>query len=295
MKQHSLYLTTIRMVFLLIPVAGYCQGPLGSTPTWNRSYISEKTVQVPEVTSDTEVRVGTVQQIQEQVTYVDGLGRPIQLINTKGSPSQADNVHPMWYDLNGRQTKKYLPYTDAGQPAAYKTSAIKSAVGAYEGSAQYLFYQAGGTVATDIAPFSQAVMEASPMDRVVRQGAVGQPWQPTAPIDRTIRMDYKTNDVGEVLLLVLDDVTGEINLGSGSAAYYDAGALFIQVTTDEHNNEIVSYTDKDDRVVLKKVQWGVDVHGKLYAETYYLYDLAGNVLVVLPPEATRALKSFYNH
>lgn len=291
MKQDSLYLTMIWIALLLLPVTGYCQVPLGSVPTWKSNYISTKNIQVPDITGDAQVTGGTVQQIQEQVVYVDGLGRRIQVITTKGSPSYADVVQPMWYDPYGRETKKYLPYTATGQSAAYRPTAIKSASGAYVGSAQYLFYQSGGTVATDVAPFSQTVVEASPMERVARQGAMGQAWQPTAIADKSIRLDYRTNGEEEVLLLSYSGATQEVFGGTGS--YYTVGALFVQVTTDEHGNEVLSYTDKDGRVVLKKVQYGMDANGKLYTETYYLYDLAGNLLVVLPPEATRAVRLLY--
>lgn len=292
MKRKYLYLASLGVAFLLLPVVTYCQIPLASTPTRKKSYVSVQTPQVSKMSTDAQLSEGTVQQVQEQVTYVDGLGRPIQLIHTKGSRSYADVVQPVWYDPYGKESKKYLSYSAADQPAAYKTKAIKSSTGTYVGSDQFQFYQHGGDVATDLAPFSQTVMEASPLDRAAKQGAVGNAWQPDQYADdHTIRYNYTSNNADEVFLWIL--VGDQFQLGEKQ--FYDPNELFLTETKDENwrstdgnSGTVKEYKDKQGRVVLRRIYTNNQMH-----DTYYVYDDSGNLRYVLPPEASERLRALF--
>ncbi|WP_228390969.1 MULTISPECIES: DUF6443 domain-containing protein, partial [unclassified Chryseobacterium] len=50
----------------------------------------------------------------ETVQYLDGLGRPKQVVNIKASPLQKDVVSHITYDGFGRQALDYLPVPQAG-------------------------------------------------------------------------------------------------------------------------------------------------------------------------------------
>jgi hypothetical protein len=71
---------------------------------------------------------------------------------------------------------------------------------------------------------------------------------------------------------------------------YEAKTLFKNVTRDEQQNEVIEFTDKQGKVVLKKVQ----ASETTYAETYYIYDEFGRLSFVLPPEAVRAFLTTLN-
>ena len=47
---------------------------------------------------------------QRSVTYYDALGRTSQVLLVAGSPLGFDLVTPVYYDLLGRQDRKYLPF-----------------------------------------------------------------------------------------------------------------------------------------------------------------------------------------
>jgi RHS repeat-associated protein len=61
---------------------------------------------------------------------------------------------------------------------------------------------------------------------------------------------------------------------------YDANVLYKTVTTDENNNPIEEFKDKEGRVVLKR---NYDI--SVAHDTYYVYDVYGNLTYVLPPKA----------
>ena len=63
-------------------------------------------------------------QTQQQVQYVDGLGRPRQSVIRWGSPSNSDIITPVTYDQFGRQPKSYLPYPAAQSTSHYRANAV---------------------------------------------------------------------------------------------------------------------------------------------------------------------------
>jgi hypothetical protein len=66
---------------------------------------------------------------------------------------------------------------------------------------------------------------------------------------------------------------------------YPADRLFKYMTKDEQGNEVIEYKNVEGQVVLKKVQ----ADAGIWAQTYYVYDVKGNLVLVLPPEAVVAL------
>src|SRR5690606_16899986 len=120
--------------------------------------------------------------------------------------------------------------------------------------------------------------------------------------DRTVKFAYETNGEAEVRLWTYTYPTtsyplGLVQAGTVSApVYYEPNQLYKTKTKDEQYNEVIEYKDKHDRVVLKRVQavpGNPTVNDINYASTYYIYDDFGNLVCVIPPEATRLLESQY--
>ena len=128
-----------------------------------------------------------------EVTYYDGLGRPIQNIAHKQSNSGNDIITHMEYDSFGRQTKEYLPYPNSAPSLSYTDIiSVASDLNSFHSSYN------GGTS----NPYSEKEMELSPMSRVFKQAAPGDAWglpQTTGLTnDRSIKFDYQTNVINEV-------------------------------------------------------------------------------------------------
>jgi hypothetical protein len=262
------------------------------------NYIITSIIQVKDVTDETAVDNLTTTQKNESIQYFDGLGRPSQTVLTQGSPLKKDIVQPFVYDEFGREAVKYQPYVQHETNGWYKTDPIGSQSGIYTSSPQYNFYQSKFAVAKDAAPYAKTIFEASPLNRVLKEAAPGQSWQPEATgdpystNDNTVKKRYLVNtDLDAILHFIHNASTDALSLATPSK-YYEANQLSVDKTIDEHNNEVISYTDKEGHMVCRKVQYGVDEVDstiKLYASIYYIYNDFGELVVVLPPEGVKAI------
>ncbi len=222
--------------------------------------------------------------INHSITYYDGLGRPIQTIQQQASPAGADVVQPIAYDAFGREAKKYLPYTDDITPSGtFKTNALadpdfsgSDPTAAYQSGQQYQFYQDAAKVAHDAVPYQETVFDNSPLNRPVKQFGAGQAWNNSSePHATTLR--YEINTTSDAVTIW--EMNGNLPVANGT---YAAGQLYKNITLDEEGNEIQEFKNKQEQVVLKRVQ----APGNQWADTYYIYDDYGNLRVVLPPQAS---------
>ena len=212
----------------------------------------------------------TKEQVSINASIYDGLGRPLQNVSLRSSPNGNDMVAPIEYDSLGRKIKEYLPYESTGTGQIYQSTALVDQPG---------FYQ--GVKSTDKA-YAETRYESSPLNRPLEQGAPGDTWQIG---QRTMKYAYDMADSAEVIQWKFE------TLLSASKAVYDSGQLYENTTFDEDSSQMVTYTDRLGRTILKKSQ----VDATAWAETYYIYDVFDQLAVVLPPEATARLDTaFFN-
>jgi RHS repeat-associated protein len=207
------------------------------------------------------------EQAQVQITYFDGLGRPMQQIANQQSATGKDIVTPIAYDDFGRQTKDYLPFVGSSRNMVYDSNAIGGNLNYYT-----------STYSTSIG-FSEKLLEKSPLNRVLEQAAPGDVWRLSNPEKHTIQLGYQTNTADEVqrfdVSLTADYVPSITANGS-----YDANVLYKTVTTDENGHSTEEFKDKEGHVVLKR-----NYDSSVAHDTYYVYDVYGNLTYVLPPKA----------
>jgi len=229
-----------------------------------------------------------------QVTYLDGLGRPIQQVAQGQSASGKDIVTHIEYDSLGRQRKEFLPYSTETATGGYRTDAATKVLSYYGSPTLALtgnpdFEPTGN-------PYSEKLFEASPVSRVLKQAAPGNPWAMGG--GKEIRFDYLSNSDEEVRLLravaTWDEGKGlyteEIE---NTGAFYAAGELFKSIVRNENwtsgtENTTEEFKDKQGRVILKRT-YGESIENENLAntahDTYYLYDQYGNLAFVLSPKA----------
>jgi RHS repeat-associated protein len=201
-----------------------------------------------------------------------------------------DIITPVVYDNFGRQDKDYLPYT-SGSTGSYRPNALTE-VGSFYNTSAY---------ENTTNPFSQKEFEASPLNRVLQQAAPGAAW--SLPSTHTIKMDYQTNTATEVKLfqVVTTFTSGLYNPTLTQTTTYGAGQLYKNITKDENwatsdgkNKTTEEFKDKEGRVVLKRTYSNyVNALGSITAsevahDTYYVYDIYGNLTYVIPPLANGA-------
>ncbi|MET3022035.1 DUF6443 domain-containing protein [Flavobacterium hydatis] len=250
------------------------------TPS-KENYIFTRTFQAP--MTDPAAIVNNSDVI-ENITYFDGLGRPMQSIAIKASPTKQDLVVPILYDGFGRQDKEYLPYMEKdGLTAAFRnnTTAVSRANTHYG-----TFYSSDFTGVTP-NPFSQKAFEDSPLNRVLQQAAPGKDW--AIGSGHEIKLDYVANTDADAVKLYAVSTSLDTNgvyVPSVTVAAYAANQLYKTVTKNENwiassgtNNTTEEFKDKEGRVVLKRT-YNNGAH-----DTYYVYDNYGNLTLVLPPKA----------
>jgi hypothetical protein len=251
----------------------------------NQNYIRVNIIQQAGMINIEDLDTLTIAQTTENISYFDGLGRPKQTIMVQASPERFDVVQPVIYDRFGRDSLQFLPYSSAEKTGFYKENALDELAA---------FYQSEGeNVANDNSPWAKTIYESSPLNRILKKGAPGTIWQPDTDLtvnDRSIKFEYMSNGSEEVYLWELDTCD---NLMIADTIYYDANQLFKQVTRDEHEKKIIEYTDKQGKVILKKVQVDtipIETAHEGWACTYYVYDDFGSLRYVLPPQMIEEIR-----
>lgn len=235
------------------------------------NYIKTTTYKVADTTT---IASPTITQANQNITYFDGLGRPIQQIAHQQSGSGKDIVTPIEYDAYGRQTKDYLPYVPAGSASLdYKSTALTDVLNFSQYSGQN--------------PYSEKEFEASPLNRVLKQAAPGNAWALNS--GHEIKLDYQTNTTSDAVKLFNLTAYWDVSKGlydiptSLTPNDYQQFQLYKTITKDENwvsgnNNTTEEFKNKEGQVVLKRTYDNSIPH-----DTYYVYDQYGNLTFVIPP------------
>jgi len=261
------------------------------TPSVNQNYVSVKKFNQVGVRDAAIDQTWSTSQVSQTVQYLDGLGRPLQNVQTQGSPSFKDLVQPLAYDAFGREAIKYLPYaSQSGVMGAYKNSVIADEATFYNNPTS--------GIVTTAYPFSQNVFEPSPLSRIKEKGAAGAAWQLSA--GHTVKSVYGVNNLlttyssaGYAVRLytaaAVTTVGQEYKRTLSGTGYYGAGELYLTISKDENwktgdgkAGTAEEYKDKEGRIVLKRNFNAVGSSIQVLS-TYYIYDVWGNLCFVLPP------------
>ncbi|MBS7565389.1 RHS repeat-associated core domain-containing protein, partial [Mucilaginibacter sp. Bleaf8] len=303
-----------RSLRVYVPLQSVIPGvPLKARPGADQNYIVTYTPRIAGFATSAQLIADTTtsRSLMANIQYFDGLGRPLQTVQVKGSPTQRDVVQPVAYDEFGRETLKYQPYAvqpSAASDGSYKAAAIADQLSFYAAPTGTAWNAPGVTGTTK--PFAQTVFEPSPLNRIMEQGAPGEPWQPVAgaTTGHTVKTEYGTNQVtGDYSVRLYTAVASTVagkeyerslanpNHLTSQTPYYAAGELYLTVLKDENYVEadglagqVHEYKDKEGHVVLKRTFNRKVVNGTTTIEklsTYYVYDDLGNLSFVLPPGA----------
>lgn len=268
----------------------------------NVNYIITNTILVSGK-SEADVNTLPVDERSQSTQYFDALGRLIQTVVTQGSPKRSDIIQPIVYDEFGREAVKYLPYVD-GNSGMFKTDfeGIEDASYSTLANPHFTFYQSTDKVASDTRPYAVTTFEASPLSRPLQELGAGENWiTPTDEfgVDHAYLVNIHGTDDGmeQIIAWQIDEDAAlsrapEMERYIEDGGFYATGQILIKMTKDEDDHIVREYTDKLGRVILKKVQAVKNAaveNDDHWAQTYYIYDDFGNLVMVLPPEAVKAL------
>ncbi|WP_312553059.1 DUF6443 domain-containing protein [Empedobacter brevis] len=218
----------------------------------------------------------------QTIKYLDGLGREIQSISNSFNPNLKALVNLTEYDSLGRQTREYLPMA-VSSTLEFQPGLNESAVkGYYNGLNLY------GTDANYV--YAETKFENNPLQRKIKTSAPGESWKMNG--GHEIRYEYAFNSAADHVkkfdLSTTYHTTEKIYINSLTAAptVYPQNMLYKTIIRNENwqssdgntNNLTEKYTDKEGQVVLeRKFNQGTALN------TYYIYDVYGNLAYVLPP------------
>ncbi|PWN64107.1 DUF6443 domain-containing protein [Chryseobacterium viscerum] len=218
----------------------------------------------------------------ETVTYIDGLGRPKQIVSVKATTTGKDLVTPITYDAFGRQAKDILPV-----PANTLNSAIHT--GIVNESTANSYYGAANA-------YTEKEIENSPLDRVLQLAQPGDPWKMGG--GHTQKYKYEVNQGSEVKKFITSTTTATagtdnktistVSIAPGSG-FYDAGILYKNTVTDEDGTPVVQFQNGRGETVLVR-----RTDGSQNIDTYYVYNEYGQKAFVIPALALKKIEQNNN-
>ncbi len=268
------------------------------------SYIRTWDATAPD-TSSSNLITRPLKDVKMTTQYFDGLGRPLETVVKEGSletasNTKADVVSSSLYDAYGREVYKYLPFVanSAGGNSSINDGNFK--FNPFQQQKSFMLAQYSGQVDTFF--YSKTELEASPLSRTSKNMAPGNNWVGS---NRGVEIKYWTNTTADSVKIFSVTNSGSIGvfatysvaISSGNGGKYNKGQLAKNVIVDEHGKQKIDFTDKEGRLILKKVQLtasadtgsGENYDGWLC--TYYIYDDFNNLRCVIQPEGVKALIS----
>ena len=245
-----------------ICLSSSAMGPKARSLTEEKNYLLS-IYPISEVTSTEEL---TTETAVEDVTYYDGIGRPIEEIQRGFGASYNDIVTFHQYDALGREPSQMLPSVGTGTGAYVD-------INTYRNKAASLY--------DDTVPYSTIEFESSTLSRPLSVMGAGEKW---TDADKKVRYQYLANTSSGELSCWHFIVNGQrgshslVRVGS-----YSANQLQVTKVVDEDGNSTLSFKDSDGRDILTRRV----IDGE-YADTYYVYDNYGNLCYVLSPEGSAA-------
>ncbi len=242
------------------------------------NFIKRQFIQTP-VVNENQIDRLPEQDLEQVIDYYSGLGKVLQEVASKASPSRRDLVTLFAYDELGKATTSYLPYAAGDGTGDYRLNAF---------SAQQNFYKTEPQLPHTDFPFAVSVEERSSHRRLLEKGFAGEPWQPASITSRgghTTKIRYRTNNANEVRLWVWNNAANRFQADN----FHAVGQLSAIETDDENGHTIIQYQDRTGRLILKRGLNRDRNNNLQHLDTYYVYDELGNLRFIVPPKSVLAM------
>lgn len=207
--------------------------------------------------------------------YFDGLGRVLQTVDKGKSPARGDIVSIVMPEVRGSAERAYLPYNIKSGNGRFRRDAFVEQLKCWSGmqGEEQVF-------------FGSKSYDPSPGKQLRSLLAAGNSWQGSG---RGQRYGYhsqtQADEVAQWKIDLRDDALPVF------AGMFAPGELLKEVSADENGKQLITFKDREGRMVLRKVPLAL-APGKGhsgYACTYFVYDGCGNLRCVLPPKMVELL------
>lgn len=249
----------------------------------NKNYMYDRTYL--EAFQPENLSSATDEEVIEQITYMDGLGRIEQQIGIKITPQGNDIIIHNEYDGNGRNVKSYLPYVKENNNGEFDTNSLVNTLNYYNTP----------EFENTTNPFSETINEGSPFNRVLEIAAPGNDWSINLVngVNHTIKKnDFEVNFDSQIKKFRVHHENDFIeNTELVYDGTYEIKELFKSITKNENwtpnqdyakDNTTEVFTNSSGQTVLERKYEGANgTH-----DTYFVYDDIGNLTYVIPPVAS---------
>ncbi len=230
-------------------------------PSSDKNFVRTELIKVDGILNLQQVSELNETEKETTFAYVDGLGRESQTVIEKGSPLKKDIVKFVEYDQNGRMPFDYQSYVSNSSTGAFQSAAKTD---------QSNFYQTANGITHDSRPFTEFTFDNSPLNRVLSQYGAGEDWKNQ---DIKISFDHSVADAGEIKNWIIQNGLPKVS-GTNSA-----NEVFLETKTYEGGQVTKEYKDGRGLMLCRSVK----ADENTWLSTYYIYNLFGEVVFVIPP------------
>lgn len=229
------------------------------------------------------LNLATQNETREVISYKDDFGRNKQdILLRAGGVSQNSIVKHYEYQDNSTRLKEYLPYSSTNINGVFENNSKSNTLNFYN-TKKY---------ENTLNPYSEKVYESSPLNRVKKQSGPGNDWliNQNSDNDHSVKFIYKTNISSDYVKNYSVSFTNN-NIFDPELVdngIYEINKLRKVIVKNENwlpsqqyadDNTIQSFTDAKGNLILKR-----EFEKGLWQDTYYVYDVFGNLTYVLPPK-----------
>ncbi|MBK7885357.1 MAG: hypothetical protein IPJ81_17415 [Chitinophagaceae bacterium] len=218
-------------------------------------------------------------EVIQTTDYNDGVGRNLQKIVRGITPVGKDVVSPKIYDQAGREVFQYLSYPSASADGKIKLNAFAE---------QAAFMQSQPQYAGEKVYYNQTIFDNSPLNNVEKTMQPGNNYAGSA---RGNSMKYESNGANELRIWTIASAINSIPSVTG---FYAAASLYRGTTIDPHGKRVVTYKDKEGKVLFTKVEIKNDGAAVInsydgWLNTLYIYDDMNKLRYTITPRAVEWL------
>src|SRR5690606_20398733 len=215
----------------------------------------------------------------KKITYFDEMGREVQQIIHKQADNNNDIVTIKSYDGFGRSNKEYLPYVTNNQSLNFRANASNELLSYYANNIE---------TEHDSNPFTEIEFEQSTLSRKIKIAHPGEVWK--MGNGHEIKYEYEFNSLSDSILNIKVVTTynsaNKIYISSlQNNGIYAENEIYKNIIKNENwvindnkNNTTEEYINKLGQKILIRTY-----NNNIKHDTYYLYDIYGNLAFVIPP------------
>ncbi|HVI48129.1 MAG TPA: DUF6443 domain-containing protein [Chitinophaga sp.] len=229
----------------------------------------------PGVTNSTQIAtLNNQRDFQKAISYLDGLGRPIETVLANAGTDNTDLVGINVFDRYGNNPIQPLPYLAASNSTT--AGSFRNDVAARQPE----FYNNLTKNQEDFF-YTKTNDEFSPINQASQLLTPGKSF---AGSERGKTSTLRPNQANEnVRIWSLGNNDNDMPV---SYSMYNPGSLRVSVLTNEHNLKESRYCDRQGRLIMSATQSGSDAEsGEL--RTYYVYGATGAARYIITPLAVK--------